>query len=95
MAHRTDRAEFLARLKQIRTEAYGDDGVEGIARVLGLPAGTWRNYEAGVTIPGLVILDFLVLTCCDPRWLLTGEGEKYSGGAGSPGRRGLAQGGGP
>jgi hypothetical protein len=37
------------------------------------------NYEAGVTIPALVILRFIVISGANPTWLLRGEGEKYTG----------------
>lgn len=45
---------------------------------MGIPARTWDNYEAGTTIPGLILLQFVCLTRSDPQWLLTGEGEPYS-----------------
>jgi hypothetical protein len=42
-----------------------------------LPEKTWRNYESGVTIPGLVILHFVDVTGANPRWLRTGKGDRY------------------
>ncbi len=35
------------------------------------------NYESGVTIPAVVILRFVEITGANPRWLLTGRGDKY------------------
>lgn len=48
-----------------------------MAVALGLPVLTWAHYESGVTIPGLVLLRFIDVTNVEPRWLLTGEGEKH------------------
>jgi hypothetical protein len=42
-----------------------------------LPVRTWENYETGVTIPATVILGFIEVTGAHPKWLLTGEGERY------------------
>jgi transcriptional regulator with XRE-family HTH domain len=64
--------ELGGRLRQVRTELYGEDGGPELARLLGLPARTWANYEAGVTIPGEVLLALLDLTGVEPRWLLRG-----------------------
>ena len=44
---------------------------------LRLPVRTWLNYEAGVTIPGEVLLRFIDAAGVDAHWLLTGEGPKY------------------
>jgi hypothetical protein len=44
---------------------------------LGLPVRTWLNYEAGVTIPGEVLLRFIDAAGVDAHWLLTGEGSRY------------------
>jgi hypothetical protein len=66
------------RVRDIRVERYGDDGVAKLADHLRVPERTWRNYEAGVTIPAITILRFIVLTDVSPLWLLTGRGEKYS-----------------
>jgi hypothetical protein len=43
-----------------------------------VPERTWENYEAGVVIPALVILRFVEETGVSPRWLRTGEGDKYA-----------------
>ena len=68
---------LAARLRLIRTERFGEHGGAELARLLGLPAGTWANYERGVIIPGDVLLRFLTLTAAEPHWLLHGEGPKY------------------
>ena len=67
---------LAARVAAIRREMFGDD-VEALARVIGIPARTWENYERGVTIPARVLLLFIEHTGADPHWLLTGEGERY------------------
>ena len=51
-----------------------------LAMKLGLPVRTWLNYEAGVTIPGEVLLRFIETARVDAYWLLTGEGRKYRAG---------------
>jgi hypothetical protein len=44
---------------------------------LGLPSGTWLNYERGLTTPAKVMLEFFELTGVESHWLLTGAGERY------------------
>jgi hypothetical protein len=65
------------RVKEIRLERYGEEGGPKVAHALDLPLRTWLNYEAGVTIPALVILQFIQLTGVSPQWLLGGQCEKY------------------
>ena len=66
-----------ARVSEIRRELYGEHGAPLLAQALGLPSRTWVNYEMGVTIPGLIMLQFIEITRAHPHWLLTGEGRKY------------------
>ncbi len=66
-----------SRVREIHQEVFGEDDDCHVADELGLPRQTWRNYEAGCTIPAQVILEFILQTGANPRWLLTGEGEKY------------------
>ena len=70
--------ELARRVREIREDLYGENGVEAVARALGLPPRTWLNYEQGIIMPALVMLQFLDLTAADPHWLLTGEGERTS-----------------
>ncbi|WP_169974119.1 helix-turn-helix domain-containing protein [Tautonia rosea] len=70
------KCELANRLKEIRTEQYGDRGGPELARRLNLPIRTWYNYETGVTVPSEVLLRFIELTDVEPRWLLHGEGTK-------------------
>jgi hypothetical protein len=67
------------RVREIRAELYGENGGPLLAAAVGVPHRTWVNYEAGVTIPGLVILRLIEATNVEPHWLLTGEGAKYRG----------------
>src|SRR4051794_37589010 len=62
--------DLASRLRLIRREAYGEDGIADLAEALGLPAQTWRNCEDGVKVPGEVLLRFLLLTEAEPHWLL-------------------------
>ena len=65
------------RLRQVRLERFGELGGPEMARFLGIPFLSWSNYECGVTIPGEVLLGFLILTDIEPRWLLQGEGARF------------------
>jgi hypothetical protein len=68
---------IAGRLRHIRIELFGEDGDQEIADQIGIPSRTWSNYEAGVTIPGEVLLQFLEITGVEPIWLLRGTGPKY------------------
>ncbi len=70
------------RVQHLRRECFGDDDGSALARALGLPLRTWRNYEAGVSMPAPVLLAFVALTSANPLWLLTGEGSERSPGGG-------------
>lgn len=73
-----DEQDALARrVREVRVELYGEGGIEPLAASLGIPARTWQNYEAGVTIPATAILRFIGTTGASPEWLLTGSGERY------------------
>ena len=65
------------RIREIRVEQFGECGGALLAEILGLPERTWHNYESGVTIPAPVILHFVEVTGADPRWLRTGQGDRY------------------
>jgi hypothetical protein len=65
------------RVREIRRELFGENGVPLLAEKLQLPTRTWLNYESGCTIPADVILRFIDLTDAHPRWLLKGEGARY------------------
>ena len=74
---RPDRKAAIAgRLRLIRSEIFGEYGGPELADRLGLPFQTWFNYERGVTIPGEVLLQFLIITNTEPLWVLCGEGPK-------------------
>ena len=70
-------AHLARRVGEVRREVFGEHGVPILAEAIGLPARTWANYEAGVTMPAHAILGFIEVTGADPRWLLTGDGDKY------------------
>jgi hypothetical protein len=73
-----DCVSIHSRARSVRRELYGEQGVPHLAEVLGIPPRTWENFEAGVAIPGHVVVGFLALTGVDPGWLRTGEGEPYA-----------------
>ena len=68
---------LASRLREIRSEKYGEHGGPLMAEAMGLPARTWANYESGVTIQGLALLRFIDVSGVEPHWLLSGRGEKY------------------
>jgi hypothetical protein len=72
-----DSDRLAARVREIRLETFGDDGVATLSLAMGIPARTWEHYENGVTSPALVMLRFINFTRAEPLWLLTGEGERY------------------
>jgi hypothetical protein len=71
--------ELGNRLREIREELYGEDGVPNLAKKVEVPSRTWSNYETGVTIPGIVLLRFIELTGASSHWLLTGQGPRLAG----------------
>ena len=76
---RGETTALAGRIRLVSQELYGEYGGPALAEDLGLPYRTWLNYESGVTIPGLVILRFISVTGASPRWLLTGQGERFTG----------------
>jgi hypothetical protein len=71
-------ATLAGRLREIRVDLWGEAGAQALADSVGVPLRTWVGYESGVTIPGLTLLRFIEATGAVPRWLLTGEGPKFS-----------------
>ncbi len=71
------KGSLARRVREVREELYGEHGGPLIAEALHIPFRTWLNYESGCTIPAPSILRFIELTKASPRWLLTGQGEKY------------------
>jgi hypothetical protein len=71
------RYDLARRIREIREELYGAHGGPMLAEALNVPFRTWHDYERGGTIPADSILRFIEVTQADPRWLLTGEGDKY------------------
>ncbi len=69
--------DISARLREIRMDLYGDHGGQFMADAMGVPLRTWMNYESGVVAPAVLVLQLVVLAGVNPRWLLSGEGEKY------------------
>jgi hypothetical protein len=74
---RSATSELAGRIKEVRGDRYGPDGVPILAEALKLPAQTWSNYEMGVVVPSLVILKFIDVTGANPLWLLRGQGDRF------------------
>jgi hypothetical protein len=75
------RSVLARRLREVRTDLFGDKGAAELARALNVPARTWYNYEVGVAVPAEVLLRFIDVTGAETQWLLYGQGEKYRGSA--------------
>ena len=86
MAERPNLVALHKRVQQVRRELYGEEGLAGLADALKIPHRTWQNYESGVTIPAAIMLNFMILTGANARWLLTGEGNPYAVESGYDGR---------
>jgi hypothetical protein len=69
--------DLARRLREVRVKLYGVHGGSELSRLLGVPSRTWAHYEQGVTIPGEVLLAFVVETGIDPRWLFDGTGAMF------------------
>jgi hypothetical protein len=74
---RAEMSILARRFIEVRRDLYGDHGGPLMAKAMNLPFRTWANYEAGVVMPAHILLVFLEVTGVDPRWLLTGQGERY------------------
>jgi hypothetical protein len=70
-------SHLARRVAEIRQETFDVDGVPHLAERLSLPAGTWRNYEAGVIIPATVLLKFIEVTEANPGRLLNGKATGF------------------
>jgi hypothetical protein len=81
----TVKYELAQRFREIREELFGENGGPLLAGALVVPFRTMLNYEDGCTIPAHAILRFIEVTNAHPRWLLTGEGERYISGEASDG----------
>lgn len=68
---------LAGRLCKIREEKFGRNGIPVLSALLGIPIGTWENYERGITMPAPTLLCFIEMTNVHHHWLLTGEGDKY------------------
>ncbi len=69
--------ELARRVREIRLEMFGHDGIAALSHALNIPARTWEHFEDGITIPASIILQFIEMTGVEPHWLLTGEGARY------------------
>ena len=68
------RETLAGRVREVRVACFGAEGVPALAERPGLPPATWRNHEAGVTIPGPFLPMLVELTGASPAYLLRGEG---------------------
>lgn len=69
-----DRRLLAHRIHQVRVRCFGEQGVSHLTDLLGIPPQTWLNYEGGVSIPGEILLGFLLATNAELPWLVSAEG---------------------
>ncbi len=71
------RSDIGRRILEIRIALYGENGGPMLAEALQVPFPTLYEYENGSMIPAETLLRFIEVTNADPRWLLTGEGDRF------------------
>lgn len=74
------RKALARRLVKLRTDIYGDASPRRFAERLGIPIRSWYSYEAGMAVPGEIILRIMESTGVEPLWLLHGTGPMYRAG---------------
>lgn len=72
-----DRERLARRLRAIRLEVFGVHGGPELARLLGLTARAWWEYESGAPVPVEVMFGLLDLTSANLDWLLDDRGPKF------------------
>ncbi len=88
-----DNSSLRERMRAIRVDLFGENGAFILAGLLGIPEGKLTCMETEGPIPGYLVLAFIEVTEANPRWLLSGTGERYApfvarGRAGRPGTDG-------
>jgi hypothetical protein len=69
--------QLASRVREIRMEKFGADGVADLSQAMNIPARTWEHFENGVMIPAWRLLQLIELTGVEPHWLFTGKGDRY------------------
>ena len=78
MDKKAETAALGSRVKSLRVNKFGGwGGITKISRALGIPVGTYTNYEREPKngIPGQVVEKLVELTGVSRHWLLFGEGR--------------------
>lgn len=70
-------AGLSVRIRQVRQEQFGAQGVRQLAQLLGVSDLAWLDFEAGSGVPAHILLDFIDLTGVSALWLMCGEGPKF------------------
>jgi hypothetical protein len=66
------------RIRAIRIDLFGECGGPVLARLLQIPDRKLERLETGGPIAAEVILALIEVTGANPRWLQSGDGERYS-----------------
>ncbi len=75
---RMDSLALAERIREVRADLYGENGLEDLAGALRVPTQSWLNYERGTAMPAVVMLKFVEVTATNPNWLLTGKGDRHT-----------------
>jgi hypothetical protein len=73
MTETEERLAFIRRVKAARMARY--DTQNDICELLGIPQGTYKQYETRTPLPLRFIPKFCIATAVAMEWLLTGEGQ--------------------
>ena len=73
----SERSSLPERLRAIRIDLFGEFGRPALAKLLRIPDRKLERFESGSPIPAEIILILMEVTGADPRWLQSGEGERY------------------
>ena len=65
------------RIRAIRIDLFGEFGRPALAELLRIPDRKLERFETGSPVPAEVVLVLMEVTGVNPRWLESGEGERY------------------
>jgi hypothetical protein len=77
IANNGDQSTLSGRMRAVRVDLFGEDGAFTLASLLGVSEGSLTRMETEGPIPGHLMLAFIEVTEANPRWLLSGSGERY------------------
>ena len=73
----TFRNELAGRLRQLQGMLFTRPAIARMARSIGIPDRTWRNYLEGAQMPATAVLSLMHRHGVNARWLLDGTGPVF------------------